>query len=183
MHLGIIATGVAVMLDFIVGVKRFFGDRQCVIQRVNTDGITLKMESGHLPECFREFKRLSIAFDGFLVRTDSSPQFLRNYVKWKKDFFKNLGFCELHEELYINCLASDTECFSPGECCTSYINTNAKYQLVIEFVGDIGIFKSVNSFFIGNTVDKTVFVKGSGFKHLCIDDVCNKSGKELLLLM
>ena len=183
LHLSIIATGVAVMLDFIVGVKRFFGDRQCVIQRVNTDGITLKMESGHLPECFREFKRLSIAFDGFLVRTDSSPQFLRNYVKWKKDFFKNLGFCELHEELYINCLASDTECFSPGECCTSYINTNAKYQLVIEFVGDIGIFKSVNSFFIGNTVDKTVFVKGSGFKHLCIDDVCNKSGKELLLLM
>ena len=183
MHLNVIATGVAVMLNFVAGAKTYFGDQSCSVQRINTDGIIVKFKTGHLSTSLCEFKRVSLAFDGFLVRTDSSPEYLRNYVDWKKRFFKNLGFCDLHEQLYLNCLADERMRFSPGQCCMSYINNNAVYQLVIEFVADVGIFKSVNSLVMGNTLDKSVYVKGSSFKHLSIEDLCEKSGKDLTLFM
>ena len=89
----------------------------------------------------------------------------------------------MHEKLYLECLAGGSVSFSPSHCCKSYINTSAKYNLVIEFVGNVGIFRSVNSLMLANTEDKSVFVKGSGLRHLCIDDFSSKNVDDLTLLL
>ena len=117
------------------------------------------------------------------MRIDSSVEFLKNYVSWKKCYFKHLGFCPLHEQVYLDCLAGEGMSFSPSQCCLSYINTSAKYPLVVEFVGDVGIFKSVNSLILANTVDNSVYVKGSGLRHLCVDDFANKTVEDLTSLL
>ena len=182
LHLNILGIGVAMMLRLVTGIKTYYGP-SCSIGRINTDGLILKFKEKHSLVCLRELKKYSLVFDPFLVRTNLSVEFLKNYVTWKKCYFKHLGYCPMHEKLYLECLAGGSVSFSPSHCCKSYINTSAKYNLVIEFVGNVGIFRSVNSLMLANTEDKSVFVKGSGLRHLCIDDFSSKNVDDLTLLL
>ena len=180
LHLNILGIGVAQMLRLITGMINYYG---CAVSRINTDGVIVKFEEQHPLKSLCELKKYSLIFDSFLVRTDSGVQFLKNYLDWKKCYFKHLGVCPSHEQFYLECLASQNVSFSPSDCCKSYINTSAKYPLLVEFVGNIGIFKSINSLILANTMDKCVFVKGSGLRHLSIDDLTNKSVEDLTLLL
>ena len=180
LHLNILGIGVAKMLRLITGMIGYFG---CQISRINTDGVIVKFKDQHPLKSLSELQKYSLVFDFFLVRKDSSVEFLKNYLTWKKCYFKHLGFCPLHEQVYLDSLTGDGMTFCPSRCCLSYINTSAKYPLVIEFVGDVGIFKSVNSLILANTVDNSVYVKGSGLNHLSVDDLASKSVGDLKLLL
>ena len=180
LHLNILGIGVAMMLRLITGMIGYYA---CTVTRINTDGAIVKFKEQHPWKSLCELKKYSLVFDTFLVRNDSSVEFLKNYVSWKKCYFKHLGFCPLHEQVYLDCLAGDGMPFSPSHCCLSYINTSAKYPLVVEFVGDVGIFKSVNSLILANTVDNSVYVKGSGLRHLCVSDFANKTVEDLTSLL
>ena len=180
LHLNILGIGVAQMLRLVTGMMNYYG---CAVSRINTDGVIVKFEEQHPLKSLCELKKYSLIFDSFLVRTDSGVQFLKNYLDWKKCYFKHLGVCPSHEQFYLECLASQNVSFSPSDCCKSYINTSAKYPLLVEFVGNIGIFKSINSLILANTMDKCVFVKGSGLRHLSTDDLTNKSVEDLTLLL
>ena len=182
LHLNILGIGVAVMLRLVTGIKTYYGS-SCSIGRINTDGIIIKFKENHPLDSLCELKKYSLVFDPFLVETNLNLEFLKNYLTWKKCYFKHLGVCPMHEKLYLECLAGESMPFSPSHCCKSYINTSAKYNLVIEFVGNVGVFKSVNSLMLGNTEDKSVYVKGSALRHLNIDDLSSKNVDDLALLL
>ena len=54
--------------------------------------------------------------------------------------------------------------------------------MIIEFVGDIALFKSVNNFVLANTKSLDVCVKGTGFL-TSVDEITNMTADDLRLLM
>ena len=180
MHLGIVATGVALMLQFFCGIRSFL-TQGVRIQRINTDGLVLKCTTGHFPSSTTELKNLSLVFDKFLKRSELTANFVDRYIHWKKRFFKHLGFCPNHEKLYADFILMNNTCYCPPDCCKSYTN-DVKYSMIIEFVGDIAVFKSVNNFVLANTKSLDVCVKGTGFL-TSVDEITNMTADDLRLLM
>ena len=161
LHLGIVATGVAVMLRYIVSMRFFL---EITIQRVNTDGLIGLSGKRHFPESLSVYRNLSLPFDAFLKRNDVTAKFIADYVQWKKEFFRHLGFCPVHEKQYMDFLLSSETCYTPFQCCRDYINNAAKFAIIVEFTGDYAVFKSVNSLVVFNSSTHEKYTKGAMYK-------------------
>ena len=161
LHLGIVATGVAVMIRYICSMRHYLGT---TVQRVNTDGLIVLFKKKHFPESLTMYGNLSLPFDAFLRRERVGIEFVTEYVQWKKLYFRHLGFCPDHERQYVEFLLANETCFTSFQCCIDYVNHAAKFAIIVEFTGDYAIFKSVNSLVVFNSVTGAKYVKGTMYQ-------------------
>ena len=181
MHLGIVATGVATMINYICGLKRFLTG--VTVQRANTDGIVVIFKTEHFPESLNAYRELSLVFDAFLQRTSMDAEFLTGYIGWKKSYFRHLGFCPSHEKLYMDFLLKNSTCFKPEDCCRKFVNDSVRFSMIVEFTGNVALFKSVNTLLIINTDISEKYVKGATYQSFNCDNLAGKNFDDLKLML
>ena len=181
LHLGILATGVSAMLRYLCGMKQFLTG--AVFQRCNTDGVVVKFETEHFHESLTVYSDLSLVFDAFLPRDNLSTEMLNGYITWKKTYFKHLGFCPNHEKVYMDFLLKNDTCFNPMECCRKFVNNDTRFCMIVEFTGNMALFKSVNALIIVNTYNFKRYAKGVAYQSFDCVNLAGKSCDELKLML
>ena len=156
----IISVGKRKMIDFALRLTQYTSFE--VIQ-MNCDGLSLASKqkwSKHCLETKTEMHDTSCLDQ--MLRPHLFPNEKWDYVKFKKEFFPKLNFCNAHENSYLDCLQKGVK-FSQLPCCVNSTNSNVGYlAMKIEFLFDAALFLSSNRYKLSNSVLEQTVLKCSG---------------------
>ena len=173
-HFDLIYQGRMEMLRFLLALKHFL---HVDVSRINTDGAILTFEMELSDTDLKN--QTSVALDQFLRSRNMSH--LSAYLEFKKNYFSDLGVCEVHEPSYIKVLSNGLP-FEQPSCCLRHVHVPKYKKLRIEGFFDKCVIESVNRLATYNTITKHNIVKCSGVRNERLFEMHEYSPDELDIL-
>ena len=80
-------------------------------------------------------------------------------------------------------LLKNSTCFKPEDCCRKFVNDSVRFSMIVEFTGNVALFKSVNTLLIINTDISEKYVKGATYQSFNCDNLAGKNFDDLKLML
>ena len=153
-HHFVLSEGRKQLISFVLSMQHFLSVSIC---RTNTDGTSFVTRENLTAKELGQ--PLTLHLDVLLRKR--SPDFLENYLAFKKRYFTHLGVCPDHESIYLKCLQENIV-FRQSQCCLNHKNNDVRLIMKLEYFFDRAAILSVNRLSFSNSVTGQVVVKCSG---------------------